>query len=133
MLVLLVERDEETKAQYRDYLSRYQFQILEAATVEGALEHLVNFEVDVMVAEVSLARANNWQLIDYVRKELKRSQVDLPIIVLSEIEGVDLQLDYMRCGVNDWLGKPIKPLARLLARIWILLGEKGKADAVDQP
>lgn len=132
MLVLLVERDEEAKAQYREYLSRYQFQILEAATAEGALEHLVNFEVDVMVVDLALARENNWQLIEYVRKELKRDPISLPIIVISEIEGVDLQLDYMRCGVNDWLGKPIKPLARLLARIWILLGEKGQADAVDQ-
>jgi len=133
MLVLLVERDEETKAQYRDYLSRYNFQILEAATAEGALEHLVSFEVDMLVVELSLARDNNWQLVDYIRKELKKSQIDLPIIVLSGIDGVDLQLDYLRHGVNDWLEKPVKPLARLLARIWILLGEKGKADAVDQP
>jgi len=132
MRVLLVDEDVQSQAIHREYLTRYGFQILEAGTVEGALEHLVSFEVDVLVIDIGLARACNWQVIEYARKELKRSTLDLPIIVLSEVEGIDLQLDYMRHAVNDWLGKPVKPLARMLARIWILLGEKGQADAIDQ-
>lgn len=132
MRVLLVDEDAQAQVVHREYLSRYGFQILEAATVEGALEHLVSFEVDVLVIDIGLAKACNWQVIEYARKELKRSTLDLPIIVLSGVEGVDIQLDYLRHDVNDWLGKPVKPLARLLARIWTLLGEKGQADAVDQ-
>lgn len=132
MLVLLVGHDEQAKATYREYLSRFHLEILEAATVEGALEHLVNFEIDILVIELALVRENKWQLAEYVRKELNKSQTDLPIIVLSPIDSLDLQLDYIRYRINDWLGQPVKPLARLLARIWILLGEKGQADAVDQ-
>jgi len=132
MRVLLADEDVQAQATHREYLTQFGFEILEAGTVEGALEHLVSFEVDVLVIDIGLAKACDWQIIEYARKELKRSTLDLPIIVLSEVEGVDLQLDYLRHAVNDWLGKPVKPLARLLARIWILLGEKGRADAIDQ-
>ncbi len=134
MRVLIADHDVEAKQRYRAYLEQHHFEILEAGTVEGALEHLVNFQVDLLLVDLGLARENQWQLIDYIRKDLHHGPIDLPIIILSKIEGVDLQLDYMRHGVNDWLGEPIQPLARLLARIWILLGEKGKADAaIDQP
>jgi CheY-like chemotaxis protein len=65
---------------------------------------------------------NGWQFLDYVRKDLCLDELKLPVIVMSAVESVDLDMEYMRHRANDWLVKPIQPLGKLAHKIMALLG-----------
>jgi len=69
-----------------------------------------------------MARMSGWALLDYLRGELKYDEIQLPVIVMSAVESVDLDMEYMRHRANDWLIKPILPMAKMVHKIRALLG-----------
>jgi len=135
-VILLVDDDRTILAMYGDFLESKGFAVIRANDGEKALERLTDApgSVDLVVTDIMMARMDGWQLLTYIRKELGLNEIDLPVIVMSAVEGVDLQVEYIRHKANDWITKPVRPMARLVAKARALLGldagnsEKGNSD-----
>jgi len=125
--ILLVDDDRIILAMYGDYLKKKGFEVFEEQSGEDALARIIESDdIDLVVTDIMMARMNGWQFLDYIRNELGFDEVKLPVIVMSAVESVDLDMEYIRHRANDWIEKPIKPLAKLLEKINTLLGvEKG--------
>lgn len=129
--ILLIDDDRTILAMYGDYLRANGFDVLTAENGEAGLAVLIEKGADVVVTDVMMAKMNGWQLLDYIRGDLGMDEVKLPVIVMSAVESVDLSMEYMRHRANDWLTKPIRPLARLKATVHKLLGVKHTEERSD--
>lgn len=121
--ILLVDDDRATLRMYADYLREQGFSVYEEQSGEEALARIIESRnVDLMVTDIMMARMNGWELLDYIRKDMNLDEAALPVVVMSAVESIDLEMDYMRHRANDWVTKPIKPLAKLADKVRALLG-----------
>lgn len=122
--ILLVDDDRTILAMYGDFLEKKGFRVFREQCGEDALARIIeNPEiVDIIVTDIMMARMDGWQLLDYIRKEMKLDEVALPVIVMSAVESVELDMEYIRHRANDWVVKPVQPMERLVTKIRALLG-----------
>ncbi len=80
--VLLVDDNEETLERTRQNLSSARALVATATSVDSALEALRIFHADVLIADLSMAGRNGFDLIGAVRAKL--SAQELPAIALTE-------------------------------------------------
>jgi len=80
--VLLVDDDKETLERSRQNLSTARALVATATSADSALEALRTFHADVLVADVTMAGRNGYDLIRAVRAKL--SAQELPAIALTE-------------------------------------------------
>lgn len=122
--ILIVDDDQPILTMYANYLRSQGFNVYEEKSGEDALARIIESKnMDLLITDVMMARMNGWELLDYIRNDMQLNEVDLPVIVMSAVNGVELQMEYMRHRANDWVTKPIKPLAKLAQKVWALLGE----------
>ena len=122
--ILLVDDDQTILTMYSDYLRLKGFRVFSEDSGTGALACLIQAgnDIDLVVTDIMMASMNGWDFLDYIRKELKLDEVALPVIVMSAVESIELDMEYIRHRANDWVTKPIKPLAKLVLKIQALLG-----------
>ncbi len=127
--VLVIDDDRLILSMYSDFLRKSGFVVEEAQSGEDGLAILIEKGgmIDVVVTDVMMARMNGWELLDYIRQELGLDETTLPVIVMSAVESVDLDMEYMRHRANDWLTKPIRPMGKLTHKIRLHLGETREA------
>ncbi len=124
MCVLLVDENQSDLILYRDYLVSQGFLVYTEASSESALARLISDHkmIDMLIVDILAAKHADWQLLDYVRKNLNLVEAKFPIIVTSAIASLDLEMEYIRHKANDWISKPVKPMAKLLDKMRALLG-----------
>jgi CheY-like chemotaxis protein len=122
--VLIVDDDESTLRLISAYVKAHGFRVYTDKSAEDAITRLKrdSGKIDIMVTDIMMARMSGWDLLNFLRKELKVSELEMPVIVMSAVDGIDLRMEHMRHGANDWIDKPIKPLDRLVHKIQALLG-----------
>ena len=116
MKILMVDDEPRMRKLVRDFLVKYQFDVLEAADGEEALDaFLKHKEIALIVLDVMMPKMDGWEVCREIRK---LSQV--PIIMLTargderdELQGFDL-------GVDEYITKPFSPKI-LVARIEAIL------------
>jgi len=114
--ILMVDDEPRMRKLVRDFLVKYQFDVLEAADGEEALDaFLKHKEIALIVLDVMMPKMDGWEVCREIRK---LSQV--PIIMLTargderdELQGFDL-------GVDEYITKPFSPKI-LVARIEAIL------------
>ena len=121
--VLLIDDDRVVLSMYGDYLKKHGISVVSAESGEDGLSKIIEDDkIDLVVTDIMMARMSGWALLDYIREELELDEVRMPVIVMSAVESVDLDMEYMRHGANDWVAKPIRPMAKLVHKIRKLLG-----------
>lgn len=122
--VLVIDDDRTVLAMISDYLTkRAGMDVITAESGEDGLALLIeDGTIDLVVTDIMMARMSGWALLDYIREELGMDEINMPVIVMSAVESVDLDMEYMRHRANDWISKPIKPMAKLVHKIRKLLG-----------
>jgi len=114
--ILLVDDDPVILEMTQDILNKYadkkwnsewKLQIHTAPDAIKALSLLEEFNYELIITDILMARMDGWEFIRKVRE--KYSQLDLPIIVLSAIDAVELEYKSMRYGASAWIQKPIRP------------------------
>jgi len=122
--VLIVDDDATIRAMYSDFLKKSGFDVLTAESGEAGLAVLAGGEkkVDLVVTDIMMARMDGWQMLDFIREDMELDEVDLPVIVMSAVESIDLDMEFMRHRANDWVTKPVKPMEVLSRKIMVLLG-----------
>ena len=63
-----------------------------------------NFEM--IITDVLMAKCDGWEFIKEIRK--KFPQFETPIVVISAIQGVELEYESMKHGASAWFHKPLQ-------------------------
>ncbi|MDC0716211.1 response regulator transcription factor [Nannocystis bainbridge] len=119
MHVLIVDDDEETLELVASTLRREGHRSTPATGPEEALRAVAAGEFDVIVLDVMLGQASGLELC----AELRRREVQAPILFLSARGTVGARVDGLDAGGDDYLPKPFA-VRELLARIRAL-GRRG--------
>jgi len=120
MRVLVVEDDGKIASFIRKGLEQAGFAVDHAADGEDGLHLALNEPYDVAVIDLMLPRRDGLSLIE----ELRRKQVNTPVIILSARRSVDDRVKGLQTGGDDYLTKPFA-FAELLARVQALIRRAG--------
>ena len=87
------------------YDSTWELKISTAESAMQALELLKENFYELIITDIMMSKMDGWEFIKELRKE--NSRKDLPIVVVSAIDGVDLKYGAIRNGASAWFTKPI--------------------------
>jgi len=101
--ILLIEDNAATRFGFVRYFSKEGYSIGEAACLAEASEALATHRFDAIVLDISLPDGNGIDFIDMVRL----SDPCIPIIVITGAGDIQLAVDAMRRGADNFLTKPV--------------------------
>jgi CheY-like chemotaxis protein len=89
------------------YESEWSLRITKAKDAIEALEVMKEHAFELVITDIRMAKVDGWQLIKEIRKDKNHSE--LPIVVVSAIDGVELNYKSKLAGASLWFTKPIRP------------------------
>ena len=110
-LVLVVDDDPQILRAVRTSLQGHSYEVLTAGNGETALDLLPDSDVDLIVLDLGLPGIGGQEVIERVR-----SWSEVPIIVLSVLDGQHDKVDAFEAGADDYVTKPFG-MPELLARM----------------
>ncbi|MDO5136028.1 MAG: response regulator transcription factor [Eubacteriales bacterium] len=124
--ILVVDDESRMRKLVRDFLTKKNFQVVEAGDGEEAMDIFYKEkDIDLMILDVMMPKMDGWEVCREVRKNSK-----IPIIMLTargderdELLGFDL-------GVDEYISKPFSPKI-LVARVEAILRRTGQSSAQD--
>lgn len=119
--ILVVDDESRMRKLVRDFLIRDNFDVLEAADGEEALDIFYrDKEISLIILDIMMPKINGWDVCREIRETSK-----IPIIMLTakgeetdELQGFDL-------GVDEYIAKPFSPKI-LVARVQAILRRSNK-------
>jgi type IV pilus assembly protein PilB len=116
---LVVDDDPVVRAVVNALLSREGFDVAEADSGEGALEHVGRAAaLDLMILDLGLPQISGRDVLKRVRAGHATRR--LPVVILTGNEEARVEAELMDDGADDYLRKPIDP-ARFMARVKAVL------------
>ena len=124
--ILVVDDESRMRKLVKDFLTKKNFQVLEAGNGEEAMD-IFNEEKDIalIILDVMMPKMDGWEVCREIRKNSK-----VPIIMLTarsderdELLGFDL-------GVDEYISKPFSPKI-LVARVEAILRRTGQNNPED--
>jgi len=103
LTVLVVDDEEAMREVLRQRLTSWGAKVLLAADAAEARRQLAAAPVDAVITDVMLPDASGIELLREVRGEMP----DLPVVVITAHGAVDLAVDAMKEGAQDFLTKPL--------------------------
>ena len=124
--ILVVDDESRMRKLVKDFLTKKNFQVLEAGDGEEAMDILYKEkDIALIILDVMMPKMDGWEVCREVRKNSK-----VPIIMLTargderdELLGFDL-------GVDEYISKPFSPKI-LVARVEAILRRTGQTGAED--
>lgn len=95
--ILILDDEQVIRNALRRMLERNDFDVLEAGTVDEALEQPLD-EVDLIIADIRLPGAEGTELIPKVP--------DIPVIIMTSYASVRSAVNAMKVGAVDYISKP---------------------------
>jgi len=117
--ILLVEDEDELRLALKDVLSQAQYHVIAAANSHQASEAIDKNKFDLSILDVRLPDGSG---IDLLRK-LRDSHSDNAVIMMTAYAEVDLAVDAIRLGADDFIKKPFD-MDELLVRITEILKKR---------
>ena len=109
--VLVVDDDPQILRAVRTSLQGHSYEVLTAGNGETALDLLPDSDVDLIVLDLGLPGIGGQEVIKRVR-----AWSEVPIIVLSVLDGQHDKVDAFEAGADDYVTKPFG-MPELLARM----------------
>jgi len=113
--ILLVDDDDEIRAEMKTYLNANNINVIEARDGFSARSHMLQHPVDLIILDLALGTENGFDLL----KEIRHSHVTPCIMVTAHNDDTDRVVG-LELGADDYIAKPVK-MRELLARIRSLL------------
>jgi sigma-B regulation protein RsbU (phosphoserine phosphatase) len=110
--ILIVDDEIELRRFLRSCLQLENYQIVEAADGEGALNLALATPPDLMILDINLPDIDGFCVCEKLREKGFR----FPIIMLTGQSGVECRVKGLSIGADDYLGKPFDA-QELLARV----------------
>lgn len=117
--LLIVEDDAATVVALRGLLLRAGYEVVTAADGREGLRLLFAQRPDLMVLDLVVPELDGWRVLNRAR-----DVSDLPVLVLSGLDGVEHRVRALRAGADDYLVKPFHG-EELVARVEALLRRVG--------
>ena len=116
--VLLVEDDDDLRAEVKDYLVSEGYKVLEAGSLQATFEILHSQQVQIMVLDAGLQDGNALTALPEVRRS-----TDCPIVMMTAWGQLPQRLQGLQQGADYYLVKPV-PLVELCAVLTSMLRSK---------
>ena len=124
--ILVVDDESRMRKLVKDFLTKKNFQVLEAGNGEEAMDiFYAEKDIALIILDVMMPKMDGWEVCREIRKNSK-----VPIIMLTarsderdELLGFDL-------GVDEYISKPFSPKI-LVARVEAILRRTGQSNPED--
>lgn len=117
MKILIVDDEEELRQRLRQALSHEQYMVDTAKNGEEALDKIVDDDsFDLIILDIMMPGQDGLSVL----KELRRSSINTPVLMLTALSDLDNRVRGLDQGADDYLTKPFS-LSELLARIRAML------------
>ena len=124
--ILVVDDESRMRKLVKDFLTKKNFQVLEAGNGEEAMDIFYEEkDIALIILDVMMPKMDGWEVCREIRKNSK-----VPIIMLTarseerdELQGFDL-------GVDEYISKPFSPKI-LVARVEAILRRTGQSNPED--
>ncbi len=103
MKILYAEDEEITRKNYARYISRYFGEVIEAKDGEEALEFYLKYRPDILLLDIDMPKLDGLD----VAKEVRKSDLDTRIIMLTAIKDVEKLIVATELNLTKYLTKPI--------------------------
>ncbi len=125
--ILVVDDESRMRKLVRDFLVRQNYEVLEAADGEEALD-LFYREKDIalIILDVMMPKLNGWDVCREVRETSR-----VPIIMLTAKGDESDELNGFELGVDEYISKPFSPKI-LVARVGAILRRSGKTEETEE-
>lgn len=122
--ILMVDDEERMRKLVKDFLTRHDFQVVEAANGEEAIDIFFNDKnIDLVILDVMMPKMDGWETLETIRKF---SQT--PVIMLTAKAEERDELRGFQLGVDEYITKPFSPKI-LVARVDAILRRSGASQA----
>ena len=120
--ILMVDDEERMRKLIKDFLTRHDFQVVEAGDGEAAIDIFFNDKnIDLVILDVMMPKMDGWEVLETIRKY---SQV--PVIMLTAKAEERDELRGFQLGVDEYITKPFSPKI-LVARVEAILRRSGRS------
>lgn len=114
--VLVVDDESRMRKLVRDFLTRNNYEVLEAGDGEEALNVFYDTKnIELIILDVMMPRMNGWEVCREIRQVSK-----VPIIMLTAKGDESDELLGFKLGVDEYISKPFSPKI-LVARVEAIL------------
>ena len=128
--ILIVEDDTNFRLSVREFLKFQNFEVREAESCRTTLSVFQSFKPDVVVSDYSLSDGNALELLPC----LKRIDPNLSFLVLTGYGTINLAVEAIKAGAEQFLTKPVEPPSLLMVLQQTLEHRRnGKNLLVSQP
>ncbi len=120
--VLVVDDESRMRKLVKDFLVKKDFEVLEAADGEQAIEvFFADKNIDLVILDVMMPKMDGWEVCKEIRQYSK-----VPIIMLTAKSDERDELLGFELGVDEYISKPFSPKI-LVARVEAILRRSGNA------
>lgn len=121
--ILVVDDESRMRKLVRDFLVKKDFEVLEAADGEEAVDIFFQTkDIALVILDVMMPKMDGWQACREMRKNSK-----VPIIMLTAKADEQDELLGFELGVDEYISKPFSPKI-LVARVEAILRRTGQSD-----
>lgn len=121
--ILVVDDESRMRKLVSDFLIRSNYEVLEAADGEQALDIFYREkDVALVILDVMMPKLDGWQVCREIRTSSK-----VPIIMLTARGDEQDELQGFNLGVDEYIAKPFSPKI-LVARVGAILRRSGQMD-----
>ena len=103
--ILVVDDSPSQMAQFRDILTRHQYEVIEAHTGDDGIQKANEFFPDVILMDVVMPEMNGFQATRKLTRDPKTSHI--PVVIISTKNQETDRVWGKRQGARDYLSKPI--------------------------
>ena len=121
--ILVIDDDEKLNRLLRDYLAKFDFQVISHTRPREGLRALKLEHPDLIILDIMLPDMDGFELCKTIRQDYS-----LPIIMLTARGEVTDRVVGLELGADDYLPKPFEP-RELVARIQVILRRRSADSA----
>lgn len=119
MKILIVEDNIDISNEIKKTLEK-NFEVETCTDGEDTLYYISQKIYDLIILDIMLPGMDGFEIL----KETRKSNIDVPMIILTAKESLDDKMEAFNIGANDYLTKPFY-MEELVARIYAILRTKG--------
>jgi DNA-binding response OmpR family regulator len=116
--VLIVEDEAILASNIREYLERHRYEVRVAASIADGMRQLEERRPDVVLLDILLPDGDGRRIL----RRIRDGDANVGIIIMTAFGGIQLALDAMAAGADDYVEKPV-PLDSLKLLIDRLIDE----------
>ncbi|MBQ4284546.1 MAG: response regulator transcription factor [Lachnospira sp.] len=103
--VLVVDDESRMRKLVNDFLSKNNYEVIEAADGEEAIDVFYNNkDISLVILDVMMPKLDGWEVCKQIRKDSK-----VPIIMLTAKSEERDELQGFECGADEYISKPFSP------------------------